>query len=357
MPIEFRCTQCDRLLRTPDGTEGKSAKCPQCGTLVAIPSASPVQQAPPPQSPPPQSPPPYSPPPHTPPPAEQASASGSAFAPPPELRETTAYGDSANPYQSPTASQMHAHEHVHLKTGFNPTAIDLGETLSRTWQIYKMNMGMLILGGLVYIFCNFFAGGIIGLVFSAILSNAQGIEAAIVSIMENVLTQAVSTFFWIGMIRYTLQIARGGPAEFGLLFSGGPWFLFGVAIQIITTLIMVVGFIFLIVPGIILALMFSQVMYVLVDQDSDIMGSIRLSAQATKGNKMTILALYLLTFAIGIVVTVLTCGIGFFLVVPFGMMLLTVIYLGVTGQPTVLDALSESSMERSFQAPGAEPAF
>ncbi len=37
MPIEFRCTQCGSLLRTPDGTAGQTAQCPRCGTQMPIP--------------------------------------------------------------------------------------------------------------------------------------------------------------------------------------------------------------------------------------------------------------------------------------------------------------------------------
>ena len=40
MPIEFRCTRCDKLLRTPDDAAGKQAKCPECGAILAIPSAA-----------------------------------------------------------------------------------------------------------------------------------------------------------------------------------------------------------------------------------------------------------------------------------------------------------------------------
>jgi phage FluMu protein Com len=39
MPIEFRCTQCGKLLRTADTTAGKQAKCPSCGAVVTIPQA------------------------------------------------------------------------------------------------------------------------------------------------------------------------------------------------------------------------------------------------------------------------------------------------------------------------------
>ncbi len=37
MPIEFRCTQCDKLLRTADDAAGKQAKCPECGAISAVP--------------------------------------------------------------------------------------------------------------------------------------------------------------------------------------------------------------------------------------------------------------------------------------------------------------------------------
>ena len=40
MAIEFRCTQCQKLLRTQDETAGKQAKCPHCGGMVQIPSAT-----------------------------------------------------------------------------------------------------------------------------------------------------------------------------------------------------------------------------------------------------------------------------------------------------------------------------
>lgn len=38
MAIEFRCTQCNKLLRTGDDTAGKRVKCPDCGTISEIPT-------------------------------------------------------------------------------------------------------------------------------------------------------------------------------------------------------------------------------------------------------------------------------------------------------------------------------
>ena len=46
MPIEFRCTQCNRLLRTQEDAAGKQAKCPQCGAILEVPASSAPQQPP-----------------------------------------------------------------------------------------------------------------------------------------------------------------------------------------------------------------------------------------------------------------------------------------------------------------------
>ena len=37
MPIEFQCSVCQTVLRTPDGSQGKSARCPGCSNVQPIP--------------------------------------------------------------------------------------------------------------------------------------------------------------------------------------------------------------------------------------------------------------------------------------------------------------------------------
>jgi phage FluMu protein Com len=43
MPIEFRCTQCGKLLRTGDDTAGRQAQCPECGTIRTVPNPAEAQ--------------------------------------------------------------------------------------------------------------------------------------------------------------------------------------------------------------------------------------------------------------------------------------------------------------------------
>jgi phage FluMu protein Com len=66
MPIEFRCSQCNQLLRVPDDSAGKSARCPKCQALMTVPAAAdanlpfalvqPLAGSPPPPKPPPDNP-------------------------------------------------------------------------------------------------------------------------------------------------------------------------------------------------------------------------------------------------------------------------------------------------------------
>ena len=89
MPIEFRCSRCGRLLRAADDTSGKSARCPECGTLTTIPDSSRDGEVVPPAPPGPESAAP-----------QPGPPAGSPFAT--ELPSPTGQADPDNPYQSPT---------------------------------------------------------------------------------------------------------------------------------------------------------------------------------------------------------------------------------------------------------------
>jgi uncharacterized membrane protein len=53
-----------------------------------------------------------------------------------------------------------------------------------------------------------------------------------------------------------------------------------------------------------------------------------------KGNKGTLFVIWLVSGTGGVMITLLTCGLGLFVVWPFLALLYPVIYLTMTGQPT-----------------------
>ena len=95
-------------------------------------------------------------------------------------------------------------------------------------------------------------------------------------------------------------------------------------------------------PGVILALMFAPALWMVLDQRAGVLDALRMSREATHGNKLTLLALWLVAFLPGVLVIVCTCGLGVIFVQPFWFLLWCVSYLSMTGQTTVEDAVIEA---------------
>jgi phage FluMu protein Com len=79
MAIEFRCPQCNRLLRTGDETAGRHAQCPECGAITPVPASTAASESPAPQ---------------------YVPAAGNPFA----VDAAEAQPPSDNPYQSPMST-------------------------------------------------------------------------------------------------------------------------------------------------------------------------------------------------------------------------------------------------------------
>lgn len=308
MSIEFRCHACNRLLRTGDDTAGKQAKCPDCGAVVAVPdgSADAPLAAPLP----------------SPSPAGNPFGSGAAGHEPAD--------ETGNPYQSPSAHAM-APAYTPTQGEFTPTRIDLEDVFSRTWTIFKEQWGTCLAAFVVVL--------VINVVTQIPLRVLKGLTQADLSMLPLLILAyiIVNLFtFWVGLGQalYFLKIARGEPAELSDLFTGGRYFLPVLGAAILTTLIVMCGLVLLIIPGIILALMFSQYYYLILDRDVGVMDSLSISKDLTDGNKLTLFLVGLVMSAIFCVIVVLTCGIGFLAVGPFMTLLFPVTYLAMTGQPT-----------------------
>jgi phage FluMu protein Com/uncharacterized membrane protein len=319
MPIEFRCTNCNKLLRTGDGTAGKQAKCPECGTLLVVPDTS---TAAPTMATPATGATPLAPPPLVNPPLVNPLRSGPFAA---------AHSDPSNPYRSPQAG---AYLGPVGQTGeIVPTRIDIGDVFGRTWKIYKANMGkvigVVVLAMLItYVFSigiNLLIGGV---------KPAGRAGSVLGFVVSSVLNQFFGAFIGGGEIFVLLKIARGEEAAVGELFTGGRWLLPLFMGGLLVSLMCFVGFLLVIVPGIIVALMYSQFYFLVVDRGLGIMDALRMSNEITRGNKMTLFAIWVLLILL-MIPGILTCGVGMIFILPYMMLLATVAYLTMTGQPTV----------------------
>ncbi len=326
MVIEFRCSQCQKLLRTGDETAGKQAKCPECGTVMAIPTAGATESV-------------FSPEASS--PKEQADdpfAGGDPFAgagpqgapgsPPPSS------GDPENPYASPASMTMAAGYAPQAAGSFTPSLIDFSDVFGRTWELFKREWGTCLLAVFVAMAIILGFEGVLRIGGMMVFATT-GDEGLATSFVLLGMPIGVALRIWLGagLAIFMLRVARGQPTDISLVFSGGPFFLRALGAAIVCGLIVAVGTLLFIIPGIILSLMLSQFFYLIVDRNLGAMDSLDVSRQIMVGNKLTLFAVQIVAAIVGTLLILCTCGLGIFATVPFLSLLQAVIYLAATGQP------------------------
>jgi hypothetical protein len=319
MSIEFHCTRCSRLLRTPAGTSGRQTQCPECGEALTVPVVAPA-------------------------PGTFAQAGAGE----------------ANPYQSPAAS-------VQLQQAapgeLVPMPLELGDVLSRSWTIFQSQFGMVVLGvflaGLINAVPQWFANGLI-----AVLEITQ-VDPVLVMTLRVVLTLAFWLFqIWVtlGELAYLLHIARGGRPEIGMLFTGSRYFVSGLLATLLFFLMLLavtalfqgpagivylvtgnqdqaliallIGLPFFTIAAIWISMTFSYFQLAIVDRQCGPLEALSLSRQFTRGNKLTVFALFIVMIGLGFA-GFLACCIGAIFTTAYSMLaVFPVAWLCMTGQPT-----------------------
>ncbi len=319
MAIEFRCGQCGKLLRTGDETAGKQAKCPSCGAVQPIPTA--IGSGPFPQS-----------------GGGEPIASPFAGSTAPPFPPSAS--DEVNPYQSPLAQPMLDYRPLPpLGSGiFQPTAIDAGDILNRTWQIFKSQFWMCTLAGSAVWFCVFVFNIVVSQLSSMVLVIAGArLDDPSVAIPFQLGLQLPDLLFstWLegGLAVYLLKIARGTESSIADVFTVGRWYLPLLGARILFDLMFLLGAMLCLAPGIILALMFGQYFYLIVDRNLPVIESFGVSRQLTNGNKLQIFVLHLATVGVSLIGG-LACCIGVFPAMSYIFLMWAVAYLAISGQTT-----------------------
>lgn len=337
MSIEFRCPHCQRLLRVPDGSHGKQAQCPQCQAMVQVPASDTGLT-------------PFIPAPAANPFATNFPAAAAAPA-------------SDNPYQAPaspfTPSPVAAGPGVYPLV---PTKMDLGDVLNRTWEIFKNQLGMLVLVVFAVAAINWGASMIASVILQGI--NAAANDAAVLLTLQGVFQLVLMVFqIWLGLgqLRFLLKVGRGQPAEFTDIFTGGPYLVTSVLGSIVIGLgILAMLVPFLLIPGVawlatndqnitalaavtsgLLALpvlifigfSVSQFQPLIVDRQLGVMDSLRTSNEIMSGNRLMMFALAIVLGLLNMV-GLLACCIGILFTGAYSGLAIAVMYLIITGQPT-----------------------
>jgi hypothetical protein len=376
MPIEFDCDHCHHRLRVADEHAGKAARCPACQIVVPIPtppaktqiplakqnyqpgpSASSAAQPQTTYRPGSARPPSRS--------AEQSqlrsashthqsgqglsgSAGPSNDANSDESRSAgglrSAYplspgqgvgGTANNPYQSPATSKTAEFQEV-SGGAVSPRAAGIEEIFKVAWNAWKENLGLMIgafLGqSLVPHILTYL---IAALLYAMEAANVPQIFVVLVNVFGGLSLYALSVFLNIGYMKICLNLVRQQPAEFTMLFSGADRMLPFIGLTLLTTAAIFAGFLLLVVPGIILTILFSLMLwtclYLVVDGKCKVLESIAVSWQIGKLNVVTTIVLFLISMGL-VLIGALLCLIGLLFALPLMMLLFAAGYAKMSGQ-------------------------
>ena len=337
MTIEFHCNYCDKRLTTTDDKAGRQAMCPGCGQLIEIPVAggSFADEA-----------------------SSSPSGSFSDFVVPPPIPGSS-NAESAETNQTcpacgtrvPTtaircdqcgvlfAPVQTGSRRLRGRREIRP--FPPGEVIADAWRIYTERIGLLT-GSFIAIWVLTVVTGIIGwapiAVAELLFDQDEWIGAAIAGILGAILLVAATAFAFhlqAGYLRLQLKVAREEPADFSEVFTGGRFILRMAINSIVYGLIVSVGTMLCLVPGILLAFIFWPFAHVLVDTDPPGLNSLSHAKRMTDGNWGPLFIVFIVAGA-SILAGYCACGIGLIISMPYVNLLYAVAYDRMSCQ-TALD--------------------
>lgn len=238
-----------------------------------------------------------------------------------------------NPYGAPGA---HAQVAAPLAPpGSGPQPWEAGEVIGRSWDIVKVHWVPLVFGTMIgsaaasapqqiASFYNLFTQGP---GHRSDFSDPIYIGLMVAGLFIGWVLQA---FFQAGFIRMYLSAARGQSPEFAHVFSGGPHFFRMLGAMVIHSILVVLGFAFLIVPGVILSLGLLLYPYYVVDRGMQPIDALRASWEATTGQKGKLFVLGL--YSLGVMLLgLIACCIGSLPALAVITLAQAIVYVRVTG--------------------------
>ncbi len=186
--------------------------------------------------------------------------------------------------------------------------------IKQSWEIVKKNAKFVAILMVAFVVYQIVQGAVQGFF-------GEGLLASLVSLGFTVLT----LFFQIGFIKIILKLIDGHKAEITELWAYPQYLLRMIGATIVYTIIVVIGFILLIIPGIYLALRLQFYSYYIVDKNAGAMDSLRMSWKATDKNVINIFLFMLLILGINIL-GALALLVGLLITIPVSIIAVSLLY-------------------------------
>lgn len=245
-----------------------------------------------------------------------------------------------NPFAPGSGWESAANEEGSL----SPVDLDLVPILERSWQLAGQHPGLVLISILFQVV----PAGTIGVIqgFLQVAMDAESDESvvAMLSLLNfcaQILNLLIGVFVSLGLARVFTRLARGLPAEPGMLLGEGRNYfgallatltmafaasaavlvvmvplgaggvVLGWPIEVAAPIAAMLGLLILVLPLSVVGVGLQFFVYALVDQDLGPVAALRESWRLTDGYKVTIFLTDLAIVLLGMVLTCLTCGVGY----------------------------------------------
>ena len=248
---------------------------------------------------------------------------------PPARRKTSKKNAEANPnpYSAPSYGSDVPHKAV---SAGSPTTIDTGQAFSYAWKICKENLGLLLGATLVLVAVSLVSGVVTGAIQE--LRLAGDVETSFwLSQFVGWIFNFIGTFLGIGMTRICLGLCRRQRVGFEMLFSGIDKFLPVVGMSILYGLLVFLGLILLIIPGILISLLLWPYYYYIIDNQCPALESFTKATEVGKINMGNSFVLMIMSIGLTIIGTLAFC-VGLIFVIPLIQLMFTSAYLMMKGE-------------------------
>ncbi|EFG8200419.1 hypothetical protein BMB17_005682, partial [Escherichia coli] len=185
-----------------------------------------------------------------------------------------------------------------------PASFRIGRVIGDSFGVFGRNflvcIGLaLIFSGLPTVLYQWWILGAVGSAYDPAMPETASMSAALLPIIGALISFALGAILQAGLTRAAIEDLNGEKPTFGDCLSTALAVLLpALGIAILTTLGISIGFMLLIVPGVILLLRWAVSIPVLVNERLGVLGSMSRSAELTKGNRWQLLGLYVILLII-----------------------------------------------------------
>lgn len=190
------------------------------------------------------------------------------------------------------------------------------DIVKESWEALKKHYGMIV-GLFLFVWMILTA-------FFLLVGMTQNAAPGLSFLLSLALT-GLGAFLSLGMIRCMLRIVDHQPVEFNLIFSGGDVFAVFLLGSLLYSLVVFIGMLVFIIPGIYLSLKYSCVHYLIADKGCGVAEAFKISGRITSGYKRHLFALGFLAGAFNFLGMMLF-GVGILLTVPLTILFFPIAY-------------------------------